>query len=248
MLLLSPDVQCQAFVSYFHLQNYLKYLSVTSVSRSGSQVAVCYDCPQVYSVKYLSVASVFRCASQVAICWLSPGLQCQVSVTSVTRSTSDVYHCIHIHIHKYLLLLSPDLGIVQYQAAVRYFCFQFYNDLTPLLVRLQTKINDFCFARKTEKEELMTDLQKQIANSPSQPPPSTPKYQGGPGAGAGQWILALLSVIPQWHPQERPHTWNPSPVLFRATSCCNHTLHISCSVKYKRVCQCSGKPASRVHH
>ena len=68
MLLLSPDVQCQAFVSYFHLQNYLKYLSVTSVSRSGSQVAVCYDCPQVYSVKYLSVASVFRSASQVAIC------------------------------------------------------------------------------------------------------------------------------------------------------------------------------------
>ncbi|KAL4629391.1 programmed cell death 6-interacting protein isoform X3 [Arapaima gigas] len=61
---------------------------------------------------------------------------------------------------------------------------KFYNDLTEILLKFQNKCSDIVFARKTERDELLKELQQSIAREPSAPSFTVPSYQASAGGTA----------------------------------------------------------------
>ncbi|XP_076628899.1 programmed cell death 6-interacting protein-like protein AliX [Colletes latitarsis] len=109
---------------------------------------------------------------------------------------------------------------------------KFYNDLTLLLVVFQNKISDFCFARKTEKEELMKDLTTNLSHSGPAKTPNIPAHHSGASgqtqpvteqSGSTQlpypthfqggmpmpYGAGLATPYPAYMPPPMPATYNP---------------------------------------
>lgn len=90
---------------------------------------------------------------------------------------------------------------------------KFYNDLTQLLVNLQIKVNDFCFARKAEREELCKDMQNDIVSKPNDPVPSVPDYQKSTNTAPSQPPYPYNAPQPGY-PQSQPgYNYYPPPPL-----------------------------------
>ncbi|XP_063974590.1 programmed cell death 6-interacting protein [Diachasmimorpha longicaudata] len=105
---------------------------------------------------------------------------------------------------------------------------KFYNDLTQLLVVFQNKISDFCFARKTEKDELMKDLTTNLSHSGPAVTPSIPAHHSAPDSGYGTvgapqlpyptqfqgsmpmpYAATTSAPYPTYVPPPMPNTYNP---------------------------------------
>ncbi|XP_061678393.1 programmed cell death 6-interacting protein isoform X2 [Syngnathoides biaculeatus] len=98
---------------------------------------------------------------------------------------------------------------------------KFYNDLTEILLKFQNKCCDIVFARKTERDELLKELQQSIAREPSAPNFNVPAYQSQPPAPPGGPTPAPRTVFNQVPPQapqltqakSQPPARPPPPVL-----------------------------------
>ncbi|KAM9199900.1 programmed cell death 6-interacting protein isoform 1-T1 [Mergus octosetaceus] len=97
---------------------------------------------------------------------------------------------------------------------------KFYNELTEILLKFQNKCSDIVFARKTERDELLKDLQQSIAREPSAPSIPLPTYQTTPAGGGKPAASSTPTPAPRTmvgakpQPPARP----PPPVISAASS------------------------------
>lgn len=113
---------------------------------------------------------------------------------------------------------------------------KFYNDLTMLMVQVQNKISDFCFARKTEKEELLKSITTSLSreDKPSQPldvpahhsnvptSPPQPQQLPYPSQDQGQMPMPFGGVIPTAYPYAHPP---PMPAAFNPYGTMPYPMH-----------------------
>uniref|UniRef100_A0AAY5F0Q4 BRO1 domain-containing protein n=1 Tax=Electrophorus electricus TaxID=8005 RepID=A0AAY5F0Q4_ELEEL len=89
---------------------------------------------------------------------------------------------------------------------------KFYNDLTEILLRFQNKCSDIVFARKTERDELLKELQQSIAREPSAPSFNVPAYQSNTSSpAAGGPTPAPRTVFVSVHQAPPPAQGPPYP-------------------------------------
>lgn len=105
---------------------------------------------------------------------------------------------------------------------------KFYADVTERCLKTQAKIKDFCFARCTEKTELMADISSRLASvqvsepesvpklpTPSRPPPT---YAAASSvdtttASAPPAVATMAGMLPSPYPP-MVSGWNPAPFQF----------------------------------
>ncbi|XP_048808032.1 programmed cell death 6-interacting protein isoform X2 [Lagopus muta] len=96
---------------------------------------------------------------------------------------------------------------------------KFYNELTEILLKFQNKCSDIVFARKTERDELLKDLQQSIAREPSAPSIPLPTYQTTPAGGSKPAAPSAPTPAPRtMGTKPQPPARPPPPVISAASS------------------------------